>query len=142
METFLVIAFILFCLVFLAGFPPLVQWRLFQEDIEVKYFKRIKVTKFSFLFRGIGGKDFIGGDVKKDGVIIPMFVFQIIGYCLSIISTVSVLILFLAGYVDKYFIIIFQSSLIGAEIVLWLILTIICVILTKKRRKQVEHHKL
>ncbi len=142
METFLVIAFILFCLVFLAGFPPLVQWRLFQEDIEVKYFKRIKVTKFSFLFRGIGGKDIIGGDVKKDGVIIPMFVFQIIGYCLSIISTVSVLILFLAGYVDKYFIIIFQSSLIGAEIVLWFILTIICVILTKKRRKQVEHHKL
>lgn len=136
METVLVIAYIIFCCIVLAGFPPFVQWRLFQEDIDVKYFKKIKITKLSFLFRGIGGKNHMGGDVKKDGVIIPMLVFQILGYCLSIISAIAIIVLYLTQQIDCAFALILQSSLIGAEIVLFFILTLICVALTKKRKRK------
>ncbi len=141
MDTFLVIGYTIFCMIVLAGFPPFIQWRLLEENIDVKYFKKIKVTKLSFLFRGIGGKECIGGDVKKDGVIIPMFIFQILGYCLSIVSTTVILILYFTEQISDIFALIFQFSLIGVEIVLLITLTIICVILTKKRRKQEENNK-
>ncbi len=39
MEIYLVIAYIIFSCVILAGLPPFVQWRAFQENIDVKYFK-------------------------------------------------------------------------------------------------------
>ena len=42
MEIYLVIAYIIFSFVILAGLPLFVQWRAFQEDIDVKYFKKSK----------------------------------------------------------------------------------------------------
>lgn len=138
MEIFLIVAYIIICCIVLAGFPPFSQWRLFQEDIDVKYFKKIKVHKLSFLFRGIGGKDAIGGSVKKDGVIVPMYIFQILGYCISLISTIVILVLYLTKQINYVFVLIFQTGLIGLEVFLFFILSLICVILTKKRRKKEE----
>lgn len=141
METYVVILSIIFYFIVLAVLPPSIQWRAFQENIDVKYFKKVKVTKLSFLFRGIGGKDMVGGDVRKDGIIMPMFVLQILGYCIAVISTIVFLVLYLVEQVNGYFVIIFQSSLIGVEAVLCLVLIFTCSIITKKRKKQEEQMK-
>ncbi len=136
MEIYLVIAYIIFSCVILAGLPPFVQWRAFQENIDVKYFKKVKIAKLSFLFRGIGGKTVVGGDVKKDGVILPMFILHIIGYCVAVISTVAVLSLYLTKTVNYVFVIIFQNSLIVGESVLCIIMICACSVISKNRKKQ------
>lgn len=141
MEIFLVVTYIIFSFVILAGLPPFVQWRAFQANIDVKYFKKVKVTKLSFLFRGIGGKDFVGGDVKKDGVIIPMFILHILGYCVAFISTIIVLVLYLTKQIGYVFVLIFQSSLIVGEAILCLTMIYLCSIITKHRKKQEESFK-
>lgn len=141
METFLVITYIIFSFIILAGLPPFVQWRAFQANIDVKYFRKVKVKKLSFLFRGIGGKDFIGGDVKKDGVIMPMFILQISGHCVALISAVTVLVLYLTKQVNYVFAIIFQSSLIVGEAILCILMIYFCSMITKKRKKQEEDIK-
>ena len=88
------------------------------------------------MFRGIGGKTFVGGDVKKDGVIVPMFIFHIIGYCVAIISTVTVLTLYLTKLVSYVFVIILQSSLIVGEALLCIIMIYACSVISKNRKKQ------
>lgn len=138
MEIYAVIIYIIFYFIILAGLPPFIQWRAFQENIDVKYFKKVKITKLSFLFRGIGGKNTVGGNVKKDGVIMPMFVLQITGYCVAIISTVVILTLYLMEHVSYIFVIVFQSSLIGAEAISCIIMMYACALVTKKRKNQEE----
>ena len=127
--------------VIMAGLPPFLQWRLFAI-IDVKYFKTIKITKCAFLFRGIGGKHLVGGDVKKDGVIIPMFVLQVFGYVIAIMSNSIFLILYLVMQVSDVVVVITQSSIIGFEVLLCGIVIVTCIVISKRRKRQDDESSL
>ncbi len=73
----MMIFLIVFCTILMAIISPVIQWNLIE--IKTKYFKRVKIKKLSFLFRPIGGKQSINGNVKEYGIIIPMFVIQVLG---------------------------------------------------------------
>ena len=60
--------------IFLTSLMPLIcpfaSIRLYE--INPEYFKKVKVKILSWMFRGIGGKDSIYGDVRHYGVIVPI----------------------------------------------------------------------
>lgn len=64
------------------------QWNLF-ERMNDKVFKRVKIKgKMRIFFRAIGGQS-----VSKHGIVKALLVVQIKGYILSILSAISVIIL-------------------------------------------------
>ncbi|MCH5260968.1 MAG: hypothetical protein J1F18_14505 [Lachnospiraceae bacterium] len=98
-------------------------------------FKRKKVKYLSFLFRGVGGKNCIYGDVKEYGIIYPIYVFHILGYLLAtlLIGLVFILLFVFKMHIALVSIILF-SVFLGFACV-YCIATMICVIISKKRDK-------
>ena len=70
----------LFNVAFAILFPILGQIKKYQTIDDEKEFKKIKVKKLGFLFRGING-----ASPSKDGVVIPMLYVQIQGYVVGIL---------------------------------------------------------
>ena len=82
---------IIFFIILMFVAPLAMQLRLYE--IEPDHFKKIKIKKVKFLFKGIGGKHSIYGDVEKYGIIISLFIVQLLGYVTALLSTILVFIL-------------------------------------------------
>lgn len=113
---------------------PLVSQVRAAASIIPHNFKKIKIKRFSFLFKGIGGKDSIYGSVKDYGIILPMFILQILGYILCILSIIIV-VLCIAFHVLLYKIVMIILSILIFESITCCLIIIFCEI-KGKRNKQ------
>lgn len=106
-----------------------------QYGIEADYFKRIKIKKLSFLFRGIGHKV----SAKEYGVIIPMFAVQLLGYVLAFCSiTLAIVLQFTCGLeLRKIFTIV--AIILGVEIIIDTATIILTIISSRKRKKRLDN---
>ena len=99
-------------------------------------FKRKKVKRFSFMFRGIGGKDCIYGNVKTYGVAYPLYIFHIIGYILSLISLALTFVLLFAFNVSINIITYVNLSICLGFLIIYIIGITILEFISKKRDKE------
>jgi hypothetical protein len=75
-------------LILIAFFPVLAQWK--SEVNNGAFNKLIKIKRFSFLFRAPGGIS-----VSKEGVALPIFVSQLLGYVFALILGIVNLLCYL-----------------------------------------------
>lgn len=115
---------------FSALITPSMNFRLYEVNPE--HFKKVKVVKFSWLFKGVGGKNSIYRDVKNYGIILPMFIMHIIGYIISILIIIVVTLL-LIFKISPLIIIITISSLLALDLLSLFAITTVCIIISKKR---------
>jgi hypothetical protein len=127
---------IIICTIIMFLVAPFAQIRLYE--IEPEYFKRIKVGRLSFLFRGIGGKHSVYSNVKEYGVIIPMFIIQILGYLFAIISWIIVPLLYFVFDLNITSIAIVVACILGAELLVVVIMILICMAISKYKKRQIK----
>ena len=132
MDDILSIFYILFFTVLMSLLPPLAQIRLYE--IEPEKFKKVRIKYFSFLFRGIGGKGCVYGNVREYGVILPMFVFQLLGYILSILSCIAVPILYFVFELPLEISELIIFIVFGAECIGLVVVTVICIAKSKSKQ--------
>lgn len=109
---------------------PFFSVRLYE--INPEYFRKVKIRKLSFMFRGIGGKESIYGDVRNYGVIIPIFVVQIIGYLLTLIQLIMIPLLYIFVSIS-YITIIVIGSVFCAYIIGLTIVSLVCIGISKRK---------
>lgn len=119
------------CSVFLSIVTPLMNFRLYEVDPE--HFKRVKVKKFTWLFKGLGGKNSMCNDVKNYGIIIPMFIMHIVGYILSITTLILGLILILIVNVTPIIAVIISCTILVIMLIALFITVFICYIKSKHK---------
>ncbi len=130
----MMILLILLCISIMFLVAPFMQGTLYE--IDAKYFKKVKIKKFAFMFRGLCGKECIYGDVQEYGVIIPMLVVQISGYFFALASLILFLILYFAVGIELTTIAVIVGSVLGGQIIITLGTTGVCVIITEVKRKK------
>lgn len=111
---------------------PAITFRLYEVDPEC--FKKVKIKRPTFLFCGIGGKDCIYGDVKKYGVILPLFVVQLVGYILTILQIILAPILIIVEKIE-YLVVLVNGGVFALYTFSLITLTIICICISKRRSK-------
>ena len=79
---------------------PIFSQRTAYQSIDEDYFKKYKIKKFGFLFKGMQGQD-----ACSHGVILPMLIIQIQGYVLGLAQLIFILISKSISFSDKYAII-------------------------------------
>ncbi len=123
--------------IFLTSLMPLIcpfaSIRLYE--INPEYFKKVKVKKLSWMFRGIGGKDSIYGDVRNYGVIVPIFVVQIIGIVLAILQIILIPFLYILVPIENVLIIVI-GSMFGIYILTFIIVITVCICLSRYHDKK------
>lgn len=135
MKIFLEIIFILFMIFCIARLVPYANEKIDYVNPEI--FKKVKIKKFSWLFTGFNGKDTIYSDKKKYGVILPMFIMHILGYILSLISLILLVVLASIGInMDLITYIIFGTLLF--HLVVYDIVLGVCSIISKKHDKNIK----
>ncbi len=122
--------------IFLTSLMPLIcpfaSIRLYE--INPEYFKKVKVKILSWMFRGIGGKDSIYGDVRHYGVIVPIFVVQIIGIVLAILQIILIPFLYILVPIENVLIIVI-GSMFGIYILTFIIVITVCICLSRYHDK-------
>ncbi len=122
--------------IFLTSLMPLIcpfaSIRLYE--INPEYFKKVKVKILSWMFRGIGGKDSIYGDVRHYGVIVPIFVVQIIGIVLAILQMILIPFLYILVPIENVLIIVI-GSMFGIYILTFIIVITVCICLSRYHDK-------
>lgn len=103
-------------------------------EINPEYFKKVKVKILSWMFRGIGGKDSIYGDVRHYGVIVPIFVVQIIGIVLAILQIILIPFLYILVPIENVLIIVI-GSMFGIYILTFIIVITVCICLSRYHDK-------
>ncbi len=123
--------------IFLTSLMPLIcpfsSIRLYE--INPEYFKKVKVKKLSWMFRGIGGKDSIYGDVCNYGVIVPIFAVQIIGIVLAILQIILIPFLYILVQIENVLIIVI-GSMFGIYILTFIIVITVCICLSRYHDKK------
>ena len=112
---------------------PLASIRLYE--INPEHFKKVKVKILSWMFRGIGGKDSIYGDVRHYGVIVPIFVVQIIGIVLAILQIILIPFLYILVPIENVLIIVI-GSMFGIYILTFIIVITVCICLSRYHDKK------
>ena len=122
--SFLINSYFCFLIVVI---PIFIQLSAYQSIDENK-FKKYKIKKFGFLFKGMQGKS-----ASTHGVILPMLIIQIQGYIIGIIT-------FIFAVINEILKFIYGIEVIVA--IVWFIHTVIIVliatitgIVSKKRKK-------
>ncbi len=122
--------------IFLTSLMPLIcpfaSIRLYE--INPEYLKKVKVKILSWMFRGIGGKDSIYGDVRHYGVIVPIFVVQIIGIVLAILQIILIPFLYILVPIENVLIIVI-GSMFGIYILTFIIVITVCICLSRYHDK-------
>lgn len=115
---------IFFCFLIIA--IPIFMQRTSYQSIDERKFKKYKIKKLGFLFKGMQGES-----ASTYGVILPMLIIQIQGYVLGILTLTFVIINEFVKIIDKpigiVIIVLFVSTLLS------IIITIITGIISKKR---------
>lgn len=126
-----IIALIFFIL--LMGFFPVFAQMTAYQGINDAYFKRIKIKRFKFLFKGTAWQS-----PEKRGVIKPMLAVQLMGYILELISIILVFVLLFAVSVeDKINLaLLIISSIFGTEIIALIVVMAITGAVSRKREKE------
>lgn len=83
------IVIIVFMTVLMALIPVSMQFKIY-DTVNNSDFKVIRIRKFAFLFRAPAGIS-----VSKEGVAIPLFVLQIVGYVTAILNSIISIVLFI-----------------------------------------------
>ena len=104
--------------------PVFGQWNLYQI-IDDNKFKRIKITKFKFLFRAIEFQS-----VEQHGIIIPLFVLQVACYPLSLFCLIYGILNILLQNETAIILLYFVFLL---EVIIYLVIVFILKILSKRR---------
>ena len=115
---------IFFCFLIIA--IPIFMQRTSYQSIDERKFKKYKIKKLVFLFKGMQGES-----ASTYGVILPMLITQIQGYVLGILTLTFVIINEFVKIIDEpigiVIIVLFVSTLLS------IIITIITGIISKKR---------
>ena len=115
---------IFFCFLIIA--IPIFMQRTSYQSIDERKFKKYKIKKLGFLFKGMQGES-----ASTNGVILPMLAIQIQGYFLGIITLIFVIVNEFIKFVEEpngiVIIILFAHVLIS------IMITVITGILSKKR---------
>lgn len=132
-----VVFFSILVAVTIGGVVPFSQWKpplLFKNKnfymINIKNFKRKKIKRLSFLFRGL-----YGTDVKKYGVIYPMYIMHIIGFFIAIASVIMSVVLYYFTNLGWNVVVIEVFIMMGFDCVYFVVVDI-CGRLSKRRDKQ------
>lgn len=115
---------IFFC--FLIVLIPIFMQRTSYQSIDERKFKKYKIKRLGFLFKGMQGES-----ASTNGVILPMLVIQIQGYVLGIITLVFVLVNEFIEFVEEPIGIV--VIILIAHVLISIMITIITGILSKKR---------
>lgn len=134
MEIALEILGIIIIVFAISIYPHLLQLRL--DFIAAIFFKKIKIKRCNFLFTAMNAGFPWGKEnrciVSEIGIIIPMFIIQLIGYLLSFIIFVAEVV-FLISKLDLLTLFIISIVILFIEIIADFILLIILWIISKKR---------
>ena len=71
---------IVFFVLLMALIPPFSQ---FKSGVNNGAFRQIRVKKFAFMFRAPDGIS-----VSKEGVALPLFILQVVGYVIAVLSII------------------------------------------------------
>ena len=115
LKDYIIMAISALFTIFLMAFLPVI--RQYKSGILNEAFKRIKIKKLAFLFRAPSG-----ASVSKDGIAIPVFVEQIIGYVLSVLTLITDLILLIVLEDPTFIIPVASIGIFFAELLFILIL--------------------
>ena len=129
--VFLVVFGTLICSLCTATLVPLRQYSL---RIDARYFRRVKVKFFAFLFAGIGGRRSEQGDVKNFGVIVPMFVLHVLGYVLTLFIWAIVPTLYYRFGIDLDVLVLIPFAVAMPFGIAVVVTEFICVSLSSKRQ--------
>lgn len=133
MSVFLTTISIIFCICMTTALSPLISFG--NYEINPDCFKKIKIKKLSFLFKGWGGKNSIYNDVKNYGVILPIFILYIIGYFLALVIALQSLIMIIIFKISYKLVTISNFALLGIFLFLSALTIISCILISKKKTK-------
>ena len=119
---------IFFVCILIIVIPVFGTWNMHSHIDDTK-FKRIKIKKMKWLFRAIGFKS-----VEDYGVILPLFILQLLSYPLSLCTLIIGIALLICGQTPKSAVL-FSSIVFGIEITVLFITTLVLSILSKVRNK-------
>jgi len=102
----------------------------FKSEVNNGAFRLIKIKKFAFMFRAPNGIS-----VSKEGVAVPLFVVQVAGYLIAILSIpLNILLLVLLENPMKAMAIV-TATILGAEILFLIVFTVIVGRISKTKNK-------
>lgn len=122
--SFLINSYFCFLIVVI---PIFIQLSAYQSIDENK-FKKYKIKKFGFLFKGMQGKS-----ASTHGVILPMLIIQIQGYIIGIITFIFVIINKIVKFIYEPGVIV--VIVLSIHTFISLLITTITGIVSKKRKK-------
>lgn len=114
--------FISSCIIFVAVFGPVHQYDIIDDT----KFKRIKIKRFKKFFTAIGRQD-----VEKHGIIISLFISQLISYIVFLITIIIGIILL----INQQSPVILSAIILGIESFVDMILLIVLSIISRKRQQ-------
>lgn len=121
--SFLINSYFCFLIVVI---PIFIQLSAYQSIDENK-FKKYKIKKFGFLFKGMQGKS-----ASTHGVILPMLIIQIQGYIIGIITFIFVIINKIVKFIYEPGVIV--VIVLSIHTFISLLITTITGIVSKKRK--------
>ena len=132
MEIFLIIVFIFIIIIL----PHTFQWRM--DYIHVEFFKKISIKKCWFLFTAMNIDSSLKKDNKwviiNDGIILPMFLLELLGYILAV-SIIITLLVFLIIKTDLFLLFFISGILIAVELGIDIITIFVTWRISKKRKR-------
>ena len=111
---------------FLIVIIPIFMQRTSYQSIDERKFKKYKIKKLGFLFKGMQGES-----ASTYGVILPMLIIQIQGYVVGIMTLTFVIINEFTKFLDETTGIVI--IVLFAHVLISVIITIITGIVSKKR---------
>ena len=96
-----------------------------HDTIDDRKFKRVKVVRHKFLFRAINYQS-----VENHGIIIPLFIIQLLAYPLSLCNLIVGVIIVLSGKNPT----LFCAVMLGAETGAFVITTLVLSFLSRIRK--------
>ena len=124
MNAFIVILIVMFILLMIVP----CYW---TYKVDGERFRKIGVGKLAFMFCGIGNYT----EVKKEGVMLPMFVLRVMDFAFAFLYAVMAVVLPLAaglGVMDVAFIVMYMAV---ADVALNVVVCLICMLVSKKSKQ-------
>ena len=106
---------------------PIFMQRTTYQSIDESKFKKYKIKKIGFLFKGMQGES-----ASSHGIILPMLIIQIQGYVVGIASIVFVVINEISYFVEDAVLVVIITLFLHVFVAI--LITIITGIISKKRK--------
>lgn len=126
MTNFFILDNIFYCFLIVA--TPIFMQRTADQSIDETKFKKYKIKRLGFLFKGMQGES-----ASNYGVILPMLIIQIQGYVVGIITLTLMIINEFINFVEEPFGILI--TILFTHVLISIIITIITGLVSRKRKK-------